>query len=72
MAVLKESMYIEFKGSQISQKDLFVKARHEWKNKGNKVKDLATVNIYYKPEEQMCYYVMNEGLKNEMTGSFEI
>ncbi len=72
MAIPKESMFVEFNGSQINQKELFTKARQEWKDVGNKVKDLETVDVYYKPEEQKCYYVMNRELENELTGSFEL
>ncbi len=72
MALIKESVFIEFKGKQINQKEILDKARQEWKNSGNKVKDLKNVNVYYKPEENKCYYVMNESSSNELTGSFEI
>lgn len=72
MALIKESMFIEFNGNQVNQKDLFNKARQEWKDNDNKVKDLKTVDVYYKPEEQKCYYVMNKDSKDELTGSFNI
>ncbi len=72
MALIKESVFIEFNGKQVNQKEILDKARQEWKDFGNKVKDLKSVNVYYKPEEQKCYYVMNEGSTNELTGSFEI
>ncbi len=71
MALIKENMFVEFKGVQISQKDIFAKARQEWKDSGNKVKDLVSVSVYYKPEESKCYYVMNENSDNKMTGSFD-
>lgn len=70
MALIKETMFVEYQGKQFNQKDLFSKARQEWKDSGNKVKDLKSVNIYFKPEEQTCYYVMNEGSKEELSGSF--
>ena len=71
MALIKENMFVEFKGIQISQKEVFAKARDEWKKSGNKVKDLSSVNVYYKPEEGKCYYVMNKDSDDEMTGSFD-
>ena len=71
MALIKENMFVEFKGVQISQKEIFAKARQEWKDCGNKVKDLVSVNVYYKQEENKCYYVMNKDSDSEMTGSFD-
>ena len=72
MALVKETMYVEFKGSQVNQKDLFNSAKQEWKNAGNKVKDLITTDIYFQPEENKCYYVLNRDLETEIKGFFEV
>ena len=69
---LKETMYVEFNGNQVSQKSLFDSARQIWKDNGNRVKDLSIANLYYKPDEGKCYYVLNEGAKDEMSGSFDV
>ena len=71
MALLTVNMFVEFQGVQFSQQESFAKARQEWKDCGNKVKDLVSVNVYYKPEENKCYYVMNKDSDSEMTGSFD-
>lgn len=67
----KDTLFIEFKGRQVSQKDIIDKAKAVWKENGNKVKDLKSVNVYYKPEEGKCYYVLNENSNDTLTGSFE-
>lgn len=71
MALAKEALFVEFSGKQVSEKELINGAKQVWKDNGNKVKDLVSTNLYYKPEESKCYFVMNEGLENELTGSFD-
>ncbi len=65
---MKSNLFLEFQGKQISEKQLVQAAKDIWVNQGNKVKDLATLELYYKPEEKSCYYVMNENLK----GNFDV
>lgn len=65
---MKENVFIEFKGNKIEQKQLTKLAKDIWVEQGNKVKDLKTLDLYYKPEESTCYYVIN----GDVTGSFNI
>ncbi len=57
---MKSSFYVEFSGNKVLEKDLVEKAKLIWKENGNKVKDLNTLEIYFKPDENNCYYVFNE------------
>lgn len=66
----KDNVYVEFKGNKVNHKDLIDKARGIWKESGNKVKDLTTIDVYYKPEEDKSYYVLNDNKDDKMTGSF--
>lgn len=65
---MKQSLFIEFNGKKIDDKFLFDTVKELWKEKGNKVKDLLNVDLYYKPDEGKCYYVFNE----DETGSIEV
>ncbi len=65
---MKSSFYVEFAGKKVLEKDLLDKAKEIWKEDGNKVKDLNTLDLYYKPEENSCYYVFNE----TVSGKFEV
>lgn len=65
---MKESMFVEFQGRKIEQKQLVKAAKDLWAEQGNKVKDLKTLELYYKPEEGMCYYVIN----GDITGGFGV
>ncbi len=64
---MKVDIFIEFNGNKTDQKQLLETAKDVWKSEGNKVKDLATVELYFKPEEQKCYYILNA----ELNGSFD-
>lgn len=68
-AELKSQLHIQFEGKSYSQEDLMKMAKDVWKyDLKQKVGDLASVELYVKPEENMVYYVMNK----EFTGSFYI
>ncbi|MFV0519824.1 MAG: DUF6465 family protein [Lachnospirales bacterium] len=65
---MKSNVYVEFCGEQYDTKDLVERAKNIWKDLGHKVKDIETVNVYVKPDEKLCYYVINDSLD----GKFEI
>ena len=68
-AELKTDMHVQFAGKSDAQEDLVKIARDVWKyDLKQKVRDLESVELYVKPEENMVYYVMNR----EFTGSFYI
>lgn len=57
---MKTSLFVEFSGNQVEDKTLITTAKNAWVEEGNKVKDIKTLNIYIKPEENAAYYVINE------------
>lgn len=57
---LKSNVVVEYQGKQITCKDVLAAAKKVWVDGGNKVKDLNTVDLYVKPEENAVYYVFNE------------
>lgn len=57
---LKANLYVEFQGKQVESKELLAAAKKVWVEGGNKVKDLNTLDLYIKPEENAAYYVFNE------------
>jgi len=60
--------YVELNGEQHECKMLSDIVKEIWKSEGNLMKDLSSMDIYFKPEEKMCYYVINGDNK----GQFEI
>ena len=60
---MKSTYNVEFAGNQIESKEVIARAKKVWVaagNKNRKVKDLKTMDLYLKPEENAVYYVFNE------------
>ena len=65
----KSALHIQFSGKSYSQEDLVKMAQDVWKyDLKQKVRELASIDLYVKPEENKVYYVMNQ----EFTGDFNI
>jgi len=65
---MKIDYYVELNGEQTDCKKLSEVVKEIWKSEGNLIKDLESIEVYFKPEEKMCYYVINGTNK----GQFEI
>ena len=57
---LKEQVLLQYQGQEADVSAVAAKVKQAWKDAGNKVSDIAALNIYVKPEEGMIYYVINE------------
>lgn len=66
---MKTSFYVEYAGKQVEEKDIIARVKELWVADGNKVKDLKTLNLYVKPEENAAYYVINE---DAVSGKIEL
>lgn len=65
----KVGLHVQFSGKSYAQEDLVKIAQDVWKyDLKQKVRELASIELYVKPEENKVYYVMNQ----EFTGSFDI
>ena len=65
---MKANVNIEFCGKKVVVKDLEEEAKFVLKDAGKKIKDIKELDLYYKPEEGTCYYVVN----GTETGSFPV
>ena len=63
---MKCQVVLEYAGRQVCEKEVIDYVKSIWLEAGNKVKDIKTMDVYLKPEENMIYYVINE----TETGSF--
>ena len=59
---MKTGIYVEFAGTKTDSKLLVDKVKEVWRNEGKLMKDLKSLDLFFKPEEQKCYYIIN-GLK---------
>lgn len=57
---MKTSVFVEYQGLQVEEKELIAKIKELWLNEGNKIKDIKELKLYVKPEEYAAYYVINE------------
>lgn len=64
---MKSTLFVEYKGSQTDTKDFSAKAKEAWTGAGNKIKDIKELNLYVKPEENACYYVINNDFSGSIT-----
>ena len=65
---MKTNCYVEYHGKKELYQTMIDAVKSTWRANGGKVKDLNNIDLYYKPEEGMCYYVIN----NEEKGSFQV
>jgi len=56
---MKTDVYVEFNGKKTNVELLTKRAKEIWKANGKLLKDLKSVELYFKPEENKCYYVFN-------------
>ena len=68
---MKSTFNVEFGSNQIESKAVMATAKKIWVDEGGKnrkVKDLKSMDLYVKPEDNAVYYVFNE----EETGCFPL
>ena len=63
---MKTAFYVEYAGKQVEEKEIIAKVKEIWTAQGNKIKDLKTLNLYVKPEENAAYYVINEDVDGKI------
>lgn len=60
-ATIKSSLTLEIGDAQITEKDLVAKIKKAWTSQfKGKVKDIKSIDIYVKPEDNKAYYVINK------------
>ena len=57
---LKVNAIVEHYGKQISEQDIIENVKRAWTNSGKAEKDIKSMELYIKPEENAVYYVVNE------------
>ena len=66
---VKEAVTLQFAGKSYSTEDLVKIAKDVWKyDLKQKVSDFKSVELFVKPEESVCYYIIN----GDVTGNFGI
>ena len=63
---MKTKKTIQFNGKDVTLEDVEVKIKDIWRQDGNLQKDIKSMELYIKPEENMCYYVINDTVKGRV------
>ncbi len=59
-ASIKSSMVLQVLGKEISEKELVAQIKKAWTSQfKGKIKDIKTIDIYVKPEDNRAYFVIN-------------
>ena len=57
---IKISAIVEHYGKQIAEQDIIANVKRAWMNSGRDEKEIKSIELYIKPEENAVYYVVNE------------
>ena len=59
-AKIKQQLILQFDGNDVDLSAIEANVKQEWKDAGRKLSDIATLDIYVKPQEGKAYYVVNK------------
>lgn len=57
---IKTTLFVEYYGKQVEDKEMIAAVKKAWTNAGNKVGDIKSIELYVKPEDGAVYYVINK------------
>lgn len=60
---MKQTITIQYGEKEISQEQIVEKIKELWVSEGNKIGQLKTLEVYVKPEDNACYYVINDEIQ---------
>ena len=65
---MKKEITIEYGDKKITESDIVAAVKEIWKSQGNRIADIAKMELIINPEENAAYYVVNE----EMQGRVDV
>ena len=60
--IVKVNTCVQYFGKEVMTADLEKKVKEVWRQKGHTVKEIDSIDLYIKVEENACYYVVNDVL----------
>ena len=67
-AKTKQQLILQYDGQDVDLSAVEANVKQIWKDAGKKMTDLASLNIYVKPQEAKAYYVIND----EVEGAIDL
>ncbi len=68
MAKIQMKNVLQYNGQEFDLSVVEANVKKDWKDQGNKLTAIETLDIYVKPDEAKVYYVVN----GEITGSVDL
>ena len=62
-AKTKQQLILQFNGQDTDLTAIEANVKQIWKDAGKKVTDIASLDIYVKPQEGKAYYVVNKDVE---------
>ncbi len=56
---IKVKAVVQYQGKQVEEKEIIGNVKKAWTKTGGKVRDIKSIDLYIKPEEDKVYYVIN-------------
>ncbi len=69
---MKSRLVIEYNELNVDETKLIKAAKECWLKKGNKIKDIDSIDLYLKPAEKKCYYVIKDCNGTTENDCFEV
>ena len=63
---MKTSVFMEYGGLQVEEKEVIAKIKEAWVSEGNKIKNIKELKLYLKPDEFAAYYVINDDISGKI------
>ena len=67
-AKTKQQLILQYDGQEVDLSAIDANVKQIWKDAGKKMTELASLNIYVKPQEAKAYYVIND----EVEGAIDL
>lgn len=63
---MKTAFYVEYEGGQVEQAEIVAKIKQKWLDDGKLIKEIKTLDLYAKPEDNSCYYLINGDIQGKV------
>lgn len=64
---MKMNFYVQYMGKEYNEQEIVNQIKQDWKNEGNKIGDMRTLDVYLKVEEGKAYYIINGTINKELS-----
>lgn len=63
---MKVNTCLQYQGKEVQASDLEKRVKELWRAEGHTIKEIESLALYFKVEEDTCYYVVNETFSGKL------